>query len=169
MLCCAVRTTTSGERGRLPRRKRWRLPRGQLCTRSVHFNTYWRNTREGCNGRFQKTPRTEGVDKVPAVSGLPFGARNPGICSISRSGKIFPAIFPGLSQSFPREPPNRPRKQPQPSRVFNILKTTPHAKGKGFLRHTTSHFMAYLGPSFRHVPPPMLQKLVLCVPFLHGW
>ena len=46
------------------------------------------------------------------------GARNPRICSISRSGKNFPAIFPALSWSFPRESPNRPRKQPQPSRVF---------------------------------------------------
>ena len=46
------------------------------------------------------------------------GARNPIICSISRSGKFFPAIFPGLSRNFPWEPPNRPRKQPQPSRVF---------------------------------------------------
>ena len=45
-------------------------------------------------------------------------AGNPGICSILRFGKNFPAIFPGLSRSFPREPPSRPRKQPQPSRVF---------------------------------------------------
>ena len=55
--------------------------------------------------------------KVPGRFAFP-GARNPRICSISRSGKIFPAIFPGLSRSFPGEPPNRPRKQPQPSRVF---------------------------------------------------
>ena len=46
------------------------------------------------------------------------GARNPRICSISRFGKIYPAIFPRLSQSFPREPPNASHKQPQPSRVF---------------------------------------------------
>ena len=32
--------------------------------------------------------------------------------------EFFPAIFPVLSRSFPREPPNRPQKQPQPSRVF---------------------------------------------------
>ena len=34
-------------------------------------------------------------------------ARNPRICSISRFGNNFPAIFPGLSRSFPREPLNR--------------------------------------------------------------
>ena len=45
------------------------------------------------------------------------GARNPRIYSISRFGKNA-ATFPGLSRSFPWEPPNRPRKQPQPSRVF---------------------------------------------------
>ena len=28
------------------------------------------------------------------------------ICSISRFGNIFPAIFLGLSQVFPREPPS---------------------------------------------------------------
>ena len=55
--------------------------------------------------------------KVPGRFALP-GARNPRICSISRFGKISPAVFPGLSRSFPREPPNRPQKQPQPSRVF---------------------------------------------------
>ena len=55
--------------------------------------------------------------KVPGRFAFP-GARKPRIYSISRSGKKFPAIFPGLSRSFPREPPNRPRKQPQPSRVF---------------------------------------------------
>ena len=58
--------------------------------------------------------------KVPGRFAFP-GARNPRICSISRFGKIFPAIFPGLSRSFPREPPNRPRKQPQPSRVFWLI------------------------------------------------
>ena len=55
--------------------------------------------------------------KFPGRFAFP-GARSPRICSISRFGKIFPAIFPGLSRSFPGEPPNRPRKQPQPSRVF---------------------------------------------------
>ena len=55
--------------------------------------------------------------KVPGRFAFP-GARNPGICSTSRFGKHFPAIFPGLSRSFPGEPSDRPRKQPQPSRVF---------------------------------------------------
>ena len=55
--------------------------------------------------------------KVPGRFAFP-GARNPRIGSISRFGKNFPAIFPGLSWSFPGEPPNRPRKQPQPSQVF---------------------------------------------------
>ena len=54
--------------------------------------------------------------KVPGRFALP-GAPNPRICSISRFGKFFPAIFPNRSRSFPREPLNRPRKQPQPSRV----------------------------------------------------
>ena len=55
--------------------------------------------------------------KVPGRFAFP-GARNPRICSISQFGKNFPAIFPELSRSFPREPPNRPQKQPRPSRVF---------------------------------------------------
>ena len=55
--------------------------------------------------------------KVPGRFAFP-GARSPRIYSTSRSRKHFPAISPGLSRSFPREPPNRPRKQPQPSRVF---------------------------------------------------
>ena len=62
----------------------------------------------------------QGRPKVPGRFAFP-GARNPRICSISRSGKNFPAIFPGLSRSFPGEPPNRPRKQPQPSRVFWLI------------------------------------------------
>ena len=41
------------------------------CMRSVHPESaqliYVRETREGWNCRFQKTPRTEGGDKVPAV------------------------------------------------------------------------------------------------------
>ena len=76
-----------------------------FCSR--HF----RKTREGWNCRFQKTPRTEGGEKVPAVwtqgswqvclSRVP---EIPRICSISRFGKKKnPAIFPGLSRSFPRE------------------------------------------------------------------
>ena len=55
--------------------------------------------------------------KVPGRFAFP-GARNPRVCRISRFGKYLPAIFQGLSRSFPWEPPNRPRKQPQPSRVF---------------------------------------------------
>ena len=76
--------------------------------------TKFRKTREGWNCRFQKTPRPEGGDKVPAVSTqgsrqvcLP-GARNPRICSILRFGIFFPAIFPGFSRSFPREPRTDP-------------------------------------------------------------
>ena len=49
----------------------------------------------------------QGRPKVPGRFAFP-GARNPRICSMSRSGNIFPAIFPGLSRSFPGEPPNRP-------------------------------------------------------------
>ena len=65
----------------------------------------------------QCRPKVTGRFAVP-------GARNPRICSISRFRKIFPAIFPGLSRSFPGEPPNRPRKQPQPSRVFWVFSLT---------------------------------------------
>ena len=41
--------------------------------------------------------------KVPGGFAFPC-ARNPRISSISRFGKNVPAIFPGLSQTFPREP-----------------------------------------------------------------
>ena len=70
-----------------------------------------RKTREGWNCEFQKTPHTEGGDKVPAVwtegsRRVAFpGARNPRICSISRFGKIFPAIFPGFSSRTPEQTP----------------------------------------------------------------
>ena len=45
--------------------------------------------------------------KVPGRFAFPV-ARNPRTCSIWRFGIIFPAIFPGLSRSFPQEPLNRP-------------------------------------------------------------
>ena len=45
------------------------------------------------------------------------GARNPRICSIWRFGNFFSNVS-GVSRSFPREPPNRPQQQPQPSRVL---------------------------------------------------
>ena len=69
--------------------------------------------------------------KVPGRLAFP-GDPNPRIYSISRFGKNFPAIFPGLSRSFPGEPPNGPRKQPQPSRVFWYTRkpyTTKHVEG----------------------------------------
>ena len=73
------------------------------------------------HGRWGQGPGS--VDpRFPA--GLPLG-------SISRFGKIFPAIFPGLSRTFPPEPPNRPRKQPQPSRVFWVI----GFRGTLFLRY----------------------------------
>ena len=46
--------------------------------------------------------------KVPGRFAFPC-ARNSRICSIWRFGKSFPAIFPGLAPSFPREPLNRTR------------------------------------------------------------
>ena len=46
--------------------------------------------------------------KVPGRFAFP-GARNPGICSISRFGNNFPAIFPEFSRDFPAELPQRPR------------------------------------------------------------
>ena len=46
--------------------------------------------------------------KVPGGSAFP-GARNPRICSIWRFGKIFPAIFPGLSRE---NCPENPRTDP---------------------------------------------------------
>ena len=76
------------------------------------------------NCRFQKHPaRKVGTrsrqcgPKVPGRFAFP-GARNPRICSIWRSGKNFPAIFPEFSRNFPPGLPQRPQKQPQPSRVF---------------------------------------------------
>ena len=42
--------------------------------------------------------------KVPGRFAFP-GARNPRICSISRFGKNFPAIFPGLSSRTPEQTP----------------------------------------------------------------
>ena len=70
------------------------------------------------------------------------GARNPRICSIWCFGKIFPAIFPGLSRSFLQEPPNRPRKQPQPSRVFWTMRLHKHYLTKIVLRcqHAQQYF-----------------------------
>ena len=44
--------------------------------------------------------------KVPGRFAFP-GARNPRICSMSPFGKTFPAIFRGLSLSFPPEPPEQ--------------------------------------------------------------
>ena len=92
---------------RLLRRKRWLevnfVSRGKvhnfLSSRKI------RETREGWNRRFQKnTPHgrwgrrsRQCRPKVPGAFAFP-GARNPRICSILRFGKIFPAIFPGLSR-----------------------------------------------------------------------
>ena len=54
--------------------------------------------------------------KVPA--GWPFPVPEiPEFVAFRDSGKIS-SNFSGTSRSFPQEPPNRPRKQPQPSRVF---------------------------------------------------
>ena len=46
--------------------------------------------------------------QVPGRFAFP-GFRNPRIWRISRFGKFFQLFSPGLSRSFPREPPNRPR------------------------------------------------------------
>ena len=74
-----------------------------------------RKTREGWNCRFLKTPRTEGGDEVPAVwtqgsrqVGL-SGAPKPGIYSIPRFGKIFPATFPEFSWRTPEQTPGNSR------------------------------------------------------------
>ena len=55
--------------------------------------------------------------KVPGRFAFP-GARNARICSIWQFEKNIPAIFLRLSRNFPPELPHRPRKQPQPFRVF---------------------------------------------------
>ena len=55
--------------------------------------------------------------KVPGRFAFP-GARNPSAYSIWRVGKVFPAFFPEFSWNFPPELPQRPQKQPPPSRVF---------------------------------------------------
>ena len=53
------------------------------------------------------------------------------------SGIIYPAALPGLSQRCPREPPNRPWKQPQPFRVFwhmpigIVVQTSNSEEGQG--------------------------------------
>ena len=64
-----------------------------------------------CQGLVQCGPNVSGRFAFP-------GARNHRIYSISRFGKIFPDIFPEFSRNFPPELPQRPQKQPQPSRVF---------------------------------------------------
>ena len=68
------------------------------------------------HGRWGECPGTMDP-RFPA--GLPFPV--PEILefvAFCDSGKNLPAIFPGLSRSFLRERPNRPRKQPQPPRVL---------------------------------------------------
>ena len=76
---------------------------------------------------FQKTPRTEGWGQGPGSVDPRFPAGLlvlvPEILEfefISRFGNIFPAIFPGLSRSFPREPPNRLWKQPQAPDLLSL-------------------------------------------------
>ena len=94
-----------------------KTPEGQIAPISRMYAEFSghlriRKTREGRNCRFQKAPRMEGGDKVLAVSseGLPFPVPEiPEIVAFRDSGKILPAIFPGLSRSFPREPPNSQR------------------------------------------------------------
>ena len=123
---------------------------GSTCTAAAaqrstaHSSTHLRETQEGCNCvfyserlekagtvHFRKHPaRKVGArsqqcgPKVPGRFAFP-GARNPRIFSISRFRNIFcQQFFPGLSRSFPQEPLIRPRKQPQPSRVFRFTKKT---------------------------------------------
>ena len=91
-----------------PRRKTFFRKNSRRLELSISKNT--------SHGRSGQGPGS--VDpRFPA--GLPFPV--PEILELFAfhdSGNFFPAIFPGLSRSFPREPPNRSRKQPQPSRVF---------------------------------------------------
>ena len=66
--------------------------------------------------------------KVPGRFAFP-SARDPRICSISRFGKIIPAVFPGLSRSFSREPPNASHKQAKPlSSFLNKEEQDPHGR-----------------------------------------
>ena len=75
----------------------------------------FRKTREGWNCRFQKTPRTEGGDKVPAVStqgsGFPAGLLFPvpeilefvAFCDSSNFSSNFPGTFPEFSRRTPEQ------------------------------------------------------------------
>ena len=75
----------------------------------------FRKTREGWNCRFQKTPRTEGGDKVPAVSAQ--GSRQVCLSRCPKSYNLrhfairenfssnFPGIFPELSCRTPAKTP----------------------------------------------------------------
>ena len=89
--------------------------------------------------------------KVPGRFAFP-GDRNPRICSISRFKKTFPAIFPRTFPEFSsgREPPNRPRKQPQFSLEFSGSSVW-----RALLPHKllTSH-------TPRSVPPPVKKCLI---------
>ena len=159
-----------------PQNRRIRLP--------PHLGfEFIRKTREGWNCRFQKsTPHGRwgqgpgSVDqRFPA--GLPFPV--PEILefvAFGASRKIFPAIFPGLSRSFPREPPNRPRKQPQPSRVSEFMchklwvfssQKSPHEKTFASKKNETSPAISEIPPvqlgtsmtgSERPSPEPLLKK-----------
>ena len=82
------------------------------------------------------------------------GARNPRICSISEFGKMFPAIFPGLSQSFPWERPNASHKQ---------QKNQIHPRPRYFRKVSryTSHFYR---DTFAKVCPSSWQKVVYTTP-----
>ena len=80
-----------------------------------------RNSREGWDCRFRKHPRTEGGGSVDPrfLADLPFPVPEiPEFVAFRDSGTIFRQLsrdFPGV---FLENPPSRPRKQPQPSRVF---------------------------------------------------
>ena len=74
--------------------------------------------------------------KVPGRFAFP-SARNPRSCSIWQFGTFFLAILPGLPRNFPPELPHRPRKQPQPSRVFwKMPKVCLSAEFPGISRHS---------------------------------
>ena len=73
---------------------------------------FLRKTREGCNCRFQRTPHTEGWDKVPGSVDPRFAAGCLSLCPKSwnlkhfviREQEIqqFSAILPWNSRAFPR-------------------------------------------------------------------
>ena len=82
-------------------------------------------TREGCNCRFRKTPRTEGRHKVQGSVDPMFAEGSPFLVpeilefkAFRDSRNIFQQFSRNFSGALLQNSRKDPRKQPQPSRVF---------------------------------------------------